>query len=73
MKQKNDHDRPRNSRFRGISMHKLLDQTVPGEPMENHCTPGRKGENPTEEDMAEIKRITDELCAGTCEIDYAMS
>ena len=56
------------TKFRGISLHELLDQSVPGDSMNNHCTPGRKGENPTEEDMKEIRRITDELCAGACEV-----
>lgn len=57
------------TKFRGISMHELIDQTVPGDPMKNHCTPGRRGENPTDQDMEEIRKITDELCSGACEID----
>lgn len=59
------------TKFRGISMHELLDQTVPGDPMKNHCTPGRKGENPTEEDMVRIRAITDELVenAGVVDLD----
>lgn len=56
------------TKFRGISMHELLDQTAPGDPMNNHCTPGRKGENPTEEDMEKIRKITDELCEGADEV-----
>ena len=56
------------TKFRGISLHELLDQTAPTDPMINHCTPGRRGVNPTEEDMEEIKRITDDLCEGACEV-----
>ncbi len=61
------------TKFRGISVHELIDQTVPGDPMKNHCTPGRKGENPTEEDMVKIRQITDELCAGAEQVDMDKS
>lgn len=56
------------TKFRGINLHELIDQFVPGDPMANHCTPGRMGVNPTAEDMKEIERITDELLAGACEV-----
>ena len=32
--------------------------------MSNHTTPGRMGLNPTEEEMKEIEKITDDLIAG---------
>ena len=56
------------TKFRGINLHELIDQFVPGDPMANHCTPGRMGVNPTAEDIKEIERITDELLAGACEV-----
>lgn len=52
------------TRFRAVNLHELLDQFTPGDPMSNHTTPGRMGLNPTEEEMKEIERITDELIAG---------
>lgn len=52
------------TRFRAVNLHELLDQFQPGDPMNNHTTPGRMGLNPTEEDMKEIERITDDLIAG---------
>lgn len=55
-------------KFRGINLHELIDQITPGNPMENHCTPGRKGLNPTAEDMKEIERITDEIIAGASHV-----
>lgn len=55
------------TRFRYLSAHELLDQISYDDPMSNHCTPGRKGLNFTEEDAAEIERQTRELIDGADE------
>ena len=52
------------TRFRAVNLHEILDQFKPGDPMSNHTTPGRMGLNPTEEEMKEIEKITDDLIAG---------
>ena len=56
------------ARQRTISAHELLDQTSYGDPMGNHCTPGRKGLNFTEEDAKEIERQTRELIDNAQEV-----
>lgn len=62
------------TRFRYVSAHELLDQMSYDDPMENHCTPGRKGLNFDDEDAKEIDRITDDLVggAGAVEMDKEM-
>lgn len=52
------------TRIRFVSAHELLDQISYDDPMENHCTPGRKGLNLTADDEKEIDKITDELIEG---------
>ena len=52
------------TKFRAVNLHEVLDQFQPGDPMNNHTTPGRMGLNPTDEEMKEIEKITDELIAG---------
>ena len=52
------------TRFRAVNLHEILDQFKPGDPMQNYTTPGRLGLNPTEEEMKEIEKITDDLMAG---------
>lgn len=54
--------------FRYISAHELMDQTKMGDPMNNHCTPGRKGLNITEEDMVEVRKIAQELVDNAKEV-----
>ena len=52
----------------------LLDQISYDDPMENYCTPGRKGLNLTAEDEKIIDKETDELIAGAeeCEMTREM-
>lgn len=57
------------TRFRYLSAHELLDQTSYDDPMKNHCTPGRKGLNFTEEDRVKIEEQTRELIDGAAECD----
>ncbi len=52
------------TRIRYVSAHELLDQISYDDPMENYCTPGRKGLNLTAEDEKIIDKETDELIAG---------
>lgn len=52
------------TRLRFVSAHELLDQISYGDPMQNHCTPGRKGLNLTSEDEKIIDQMTDELIEG---------
>ena len=52
------------TRLRFVSAHELLDQISYGDPMQNHCTPGRKGLNLTSEDEKVIDQMTDELIEG---------
>ena len=49
------------TKFRGISLHELLDQIVAGDPLNNHCTPGRKGENPIEYPIIDAHEVLDQL------------
>ena len=48
-------------RFRHVSAHELIDQTRHVAPDSNQTIPGRKGLNPTDEDMKRIEEITDGL------------
>lgn len=52
------------TRFRAVNLHELLDQTHPGDPSANITIPGRAGLNPTETEMEEIWKITDDLIGG---------
>ena len=54
-----------------VNAHEYLDQTHPLDSEKNYTLPGRAALNPTEEDMAEINRITDELINGAvkCEME----
>ena len=62
------------TRIRYVSAHELLDQISYDDPMENYCTPGRKGLNLTAEDEKIIDKETDELIAGAeeCEMTREM-
>lgn len=53
------------TQFCYVNPHELIDQTQIKECTDNATTPGRRGLNPTEADIAEINRITDELIAGS--------
>ena len=55
------------TRLRFVSAHEMLDQISYDDPMSNHCTPGRKGLNLTEEDGKIIDQMTDELINGADE------
>lgn len=55
------------TRFRFINMHEFFDCMSPAQEGGNHTTPGRKTPNLTEEDLAEAKRICDDLCSGATE------
>ena len=51
-------------RFRAVNLHEVLDQYKPGDPMANPTLPGREGLNPTDEEMKEIAKITEDLVNG---------
>ena len=53
--------------FSYINIHEYLDSMHPFESGKNYNTPGKRGLNPTEEDMAEIEKLADELMAGADE------
>ncbi len=50
-----------------INPHELMDQSHIADCTSNPTTPGRRGLNPTEEDVAEINALTDELMNGALE------
>lgn len=50
--------------FKYYNMHEFLDQTRLVDPMTNPTTPGRRGENLTEEEVAEVKDRTKKLMEG---------
>ena len=51
-------------RFRYVNIHEMLDQMSPAVEGGNPTTPGRKTWDLTDEDMAEVNRLADELMAG---------
>ncbi len=57
--------------FRFINAHELLDQMSPAVEGGNHTTPGRVTPDLTEEDMAEVKKLADELMAGADEVEVS--
>lgn len=50
--------------FRTVNAHEILDQFHPITPEGNHTTPGRITPNITEEEIAELGQLADELLAG---------
>ena len=59
------------ARFRFMNAHELLDQMSPAVEGGNHTTPGRETPDLTEEDMAEVKALADELMGGAEETEVA--
>jgi len=57
--------------FRHMSIHELLDQIAPVNEEGNYTTPGRKTNNLTDEDYAEIKKMADELLEGSSYTDLS--
>ncbi|MCD8116240.1 MAG: fucose isomerase [Oscillospiraceae bacterium] len=49
------------AQFSFVNIHELLDQTHIGQSGENYTLPGRAALNPTEEDVAEMEALADEL------------
>ena len=62
------------TRIRYVSAHELLDQISYDDPMENYCTPGRKGLNLTAEDEKIIAKAPAERIGGAeeCEMTREM-
>lgn len=59
------------TQFTFVNLHELLDQTHIGESGQNHTLPGRAALNPTEEDVARIEAVADELIAGAEQCDMS--
>ena len=57
------------TQFCFVNTHELLDQSQIVDPESNKTLPGRKGLNPTEEEVAEMNALTDKLIAGAKECD----
>lgn len=57
------------TQFCFVNSHELVDQSQICDPTTNPTLPGRVGLNPTEEDVAEMNRITDDLIDGAVECD----
>ncbi|MGN1002474.1 MAG: fucose isomerase [Oscillospiraceae bacterium] len=56
-------------KFRYVNIHELLDQMSPAQEGGNHTTPGRITPDLTEEDMAEVRALADELITGAEEVE----
>ena len=52
-----------------MNLHELLDQTHIGESGKNHTLPGRATLNPTEDDVAEMEALADDLIDNAVECD----
>lgn len=57
--------------FRTVNAHEIVDEMFPLTEEGNHTTPGRKTINITEEEIAELSKMADELIAGADETEIA--
>ena len=57
------------TQFTFVNIHELLDQTHIGDSGKNHTLPGRAALNPTEEDVAEMEKLADDLISNAQECD----
>ena len=57
------------TQFTFVNLHELLDQTHIGESGKNHTLPGRATLNPTEDDVAEMEALADDLIDNAVECD----
>ena len=57
------------TQFTFVNIHELLDQTHVGKSGENYTLPGRAALNPTEEDVAEMEALADDLIGNAQECD----
>lgn len=57
------------TQFTFVNIHELLDQTHIGKSGENYTLPGRAALNPTDEDVAEMEKLADDLIGNAQECD----